>query len=92
MKKQFTKQKTKFKKTIKFFLVLLMFGNLKTFSQAGAAIKFDGASDLVNLGSSLTTSLNGGNSITRALQNSDKFFLILFRDKNFKIIDSILSF
>lgn len=64
MKKQFTKQKTKFKKTIKLFLVLLMFGSLKTFSQAGAAIKFDGASDFVDLGSALTTSLNGGNSIT----------------------------
>jgi len=64
MKKQFTKQKIIFKNTIKCFLILLMFGSLKTFSQAGAAIKFDGAGDLVDLGSALTSSLNGGNSIT----------------------------
>ena len=67
MKKQITKQKTRFKMTFKFFLVLLMLGSFKTFSQisqTGAALKFDGASDFVNLGSAITTSLNGGNSIT----------------------------
>ncbi len=64
MKKKFTKRKIKFMKKLNCFLILLMFGSLTTFSQTGAALKFDGASDFVNLGSALTTSLNGGNSIT----------------------------
>lgn len=33
-------------------------------AQAGATIKFDGAGDYVNLGSALTTSLNGSNKLT----------------------------
>ncbi|MCC6372134.1 MAG: T9SS type A sorting domain-containing protein [Bacteroidia bacterium] len=64
MKAQSTNQKTKFRKTLNYFLALVLFGSLKIFSQNAAAIKFDGAGDYVDLGPALTSSLNGGNSIT----------------------------
>lgn len=64
MKKKSTKQKAKVTKTITCFLILLILGNLKGFAQPGAALKFDGNGDGINLGSALTTSLNGSTKIT----------------------------
>lgn len=64
MKKQFTTQETRVKNSFAYFLILLIFGSLNAFAQTGAAIKFDGAGDFIDLGPAITGSLNGGTSIT----------------------------
>jgi len=50
MKKQFSTQEAHVKNSITCFLILILFASLNTFSQTGAAIKFDGAGDFVDLG------------------------------------------
>lgn len=64
MKKQFTSINNEIKKIKLFILVLNILTFATVFAQPGAAIKLDGSGDLINLGSALTNSLNGGNKIT----------------------------
>lgn len=64
MKHKSTNQKQKVAKTITFLWIILLLGYLKGSAQPGAALKFDGNGDAVNLGSAITTSLNGSTKIT----------------------------
>lgn len=64
MKKQITKQKTALKSSFYALLISLLLNGFTAFSQSGATIKFDGVNDGINLGTALTTSLNGSNKIT----------------------------
>lgn len=64
MKKQFTSINNEIKKIKLFILALNILTFATVFAQPGAAIKLDGSGDLINLGSTLTNSLNGGNKIT----------------------------